>query len=191
MKEPFIFMSLLIPGPKVSGNEIDVYLRSLIDDLKELWKNGVQIYDSVSWRNFKLHALILWIINDFLTYENLSGWNTKGYLTCPICNRDAFSLRLKYGWKIYFMDHRRFLPTNHSWRIRYNQYFDGKSDWRLPPKELSGVKILEQLEDIENIKFRKISNTRSGSILKLSWIGWSEIYFSNYHTENSYYFIII
>ena len=36
MKESFIFMSLLILGPKISGNEIDVYLQSLINDLKEL-----------------------------------------------------------------------------------------------------------------------------------------------------------
>ena len=48
MKEPFISMSLLIPGLKVPGNEIDVYLRSLIDDLNELWENGVQTYDSTS-----------------------------------------------------------------------------------------------------------------------------------------------
>ena len=41
MKEPFIFMSLLILDPNASDNEIDVYLRSLIDDLKELWKNRV------------------------------------------------------------------------------------------------------------------------------------------------------
>ena len=58
------------------------------------------------------------------------------------------------------MDHRRFLPTNHSWRTRYNQYFDGKSDQRPPSKELSGAKILEQLEVIGNVKFRKTSGTR-------------------------------
>ena len=49
------------------------------------------------------------------------------------------------------MGHRQFLLDNHSWRIRYNQYFDGKSDRRLPPKELSEAKILEQLEVIKNI----------------------------------------
>ena len=151
MKEPFIFMSLLIPDLKVSNNKIDVYLRSLIDDPKELWKNRVQTYDSVSQRNFKLHASILWTINNFSAYENLSGWSTKGYLACPICNRDASSLHLKHGWKICFMGHRQFLPANHSWRIRYNQYFDGRSDRRSSPKELSGAKILEQLEVIENI----------------------------------------
>ena len=58
------------------------------------------------------------------------------------------------------MDHRRFLPANHSWRTHYNQFFDGKSDQRLPPKELSGAKILEQLEIIENLRFEKISDTR-------------------------------
>ena len=36
MKEPYLFMSLLIPGPKGLGNDIDVYLRPLIDELKIL-----------------------------------------------------------------------------------------------------------------------------------------------------------
>ena len=73
MKEPFIFMSLLNPDPKAPGNEINVYLQPLINDLKKLWKNRVQTYDSVSRRNFKLHASILWIINNFFAYENISG----------------------------------------------------------------------------------------------------------------------
>ena len=58
------------------------------------------------------------------------------------------------------MGHRRFLPTNHSQRIRYNQYFDGKSDRHPLPKELSGAKILEQFEVIGNVQFGKISDTR-------------------------------
>ena len=49
------------------------------------------------------------------------------------------------------MGHRRFLSANHSWRTHYNQYFDGKSDQHPPSKELSGAKILEQLEVIENV----------------------------------------
>ena len=42
MKEPFIFMSLLILDLKALGNEIDVYLQLLIDDLNELGKNRIQ-----------------------------------------------------------------------------------------------------------------------------------------------------
>ena len=45
MKEPYIFMSLLIPGPKGLGNDIDVYLRPLIDELKILWESTVDTYD--------------------------------------------------------------------------------------------------------------------------------------------------
>ena len=38
MKQPFIFISMLIPGLKALGNENDVYLRPLIDELNELWE---------------------------------------------------------------------------------------------------------------------------------------------------------
>ncbi|KAL0333045.1 UNVERIFIED_CONTAM: hypothetical protein Scaly_2206000 [Sesamum calycinum] len=44
MKEPFFFLTLLIPGPSPPENNIDVYLQPLIDELKELW-NGVETYD--------------------------------------------------------------------------------------------------------------------------------------------------
>ena len=37
MKDPYMLLSLLIPRAKALGNEIDVYLRLLVDDLKELW----------------------------------------------------------------------------------------------------------------------------------------------------------
>jgi hypothetical protein len=33
MKRKFIMMPVLIPSPKQSGNEIDVYLKPLVDDL--------------------------------------------------------------------------------------------------------------------------------------------------------------
>ena len=42
IKESFIFMSLLILDLKALGNEIDVYLQLLIDDLNELGKNRIQ-----------------------------------------------------------------------------------------------------------------------------------------------------
>ncbi|GJZ13587.1 reverse transcriptase domain-containing protein [Tanacetum coccineum] len=37
MKESSFILTLLIPGPKSPGKDIDVYLRHLIDDLKVLW----------------------------------------------------------------------------------------------------------------------------------------------------------
>ena len=38
MIEPFMMMSLLIPGRNSLGKDIDVYLRPLIDELKDLWE---------------------------------------------------------------------------------------------------------------------------------------------------------
>ncbi|GJV64276.1 retrotransposon gag domain, retroviral aspartyl protease [Tanacetum coccineum] len=46
MKESSFMLTLLIPGPKSPGKDIDVYLRPLIDNLKDLWaKPGVETID--------------------------------------------------------------------------------------------------------------------------------------------------
>jgi hypothetical protein len=37
MKMKFIMMPVLIPGPKQPGNDIDVYLRPLVEELLLLW----------------------------------------------------------------------------------------------------------------------------------------------------------
>lgn len=46
MKQSNILLSLLIPGPKGPGINIDVYLQPLIDDLKILWEGGIDTYDA-------------------------------------------------------------------------------------------------------------------------------------------------
>ncbi|KAI9159740.1 hypothetical protein LWI28_001464 [Acer negundo] len=107
MKDPFFIMSLLIPRPKASGNDIDVYLQPLINELKELWDVGVNTYDAAARQNFCLRAVVLWTINDFPTYGNLSSWSTKGKLACPSCNKDTSNKRLKHGNKTVYMRHRR------------------------------------------------------------------------------------
>ena len=38
MKEPYFRLSLLIPSPYHPRNEIDIYLKPLVDELKELWE---------------------------------------------------------------------------------------------------------------------------------------------------------
>ena len=59
MKPEYFMMSLLIPGPKSPGNDIDVYLRPLVDELNELWSDGVQTYDASTKGQFKLHAAVI------------------------------------------------------------------------------------------------------------------------------------
>ncbi|XP_066384653.1 uncharacterized protein [Miscanthus floridulus] len=44
-KQPYWIMSMLIPSPKSLGMNIDVYLRPLIDELKDLWEKGIDTWD--------------------------------------------------------------------------------------------------------------------------------------------------
>ncbi|KAJ9538671.1 hypothetical protein OSB04_031404 [Centaurea solstitialis] len=58
MKDPYMFMLLLIPCPKSPGINIDVYLQPLIDELNELWV-GVTTYDADRKETFSLRAALL------------------------------------------------------------------------------------------------------------------------------------
>ncbi|XP_042944528.1 uncharacterized protein LOC122278402 [Carya illinoinensis] len=108
MKEPYLMLSLLIPGPKSSRNDIDIYLQLLVNELKELWEDGVDSYDASKSEHFRLHATLLWTINDFSAYVNLSRWSTKGKMACPSCNKDTDSMWLKHDKKYCYMRHCRF-----------------------------------------------------------------------------------
>ena len=77
MKRPSFMLSQVIPSSFSPGNDIVVYLQPLIKELKELWDVGVETYD-VSYKSiFQLHAELMWTINDFPAYGDLSGWNRK------------------------------------------------------------------------------------------------------------------
>ncbi|KAL0540137.1 hypothetical protein IC582_024367 [Cucumis melo] len=103
MKETNFFMSLLIPGPRSPGKELDVYLQSLIEELKVLWTFGLCTYDSLTGQFFQLHAALLWTINDFSVYSDLSVWSTKG---------------IRYVDNASVIDHRSGCEVGHpSWDI--------------------------------------------------------------------------
>ncbi|GKA29426.1 zinc finger, PHD-type containing protein, partial [Tanacetum coccineum] len=68
----------------------DVYLRPLIDDLKDLWaKPGVETTDIATGQKFNMRAIVLWTINDFPARSSLFGWSGQGYRACPACNEDT------------------------------------------------------------------------------------------------------
>ncbi|KAL6502550.1 hypothetical protein OROHE_024555 [Orobanche hederae] len=129
MKDPFLFMTLLIPGPKSPGKNIDVYLQPLIDELNELWV-GIDAYDISRRENFLLRAALLWTITDFPAYGMLSGWSVK-YLPC--------------SKKICYMGHRRFLPGSDPWR-KDKKHFDGNIEGRAPILPKPGREILHDIE---------------------------------------------
>ena len=59
MKQTFIMLSLLIPSPIAPGNDIDIYLQPLIDELNDLWEIRIETYDASTKQNFCMHATIL------------------------------------------------------------------------------------------------------------------------------------
>ncbi|XXG46959.1 hypothetical protein AAC387_Pa02g1683 [Persea americana] len=153
MKQPFFMMSLLIPGPRGPGNDIDVYLQPLVDELKELWEDGLHTWDASTNQNLQMRATLLWTISDFPAYANLSGWSTKGRFACPHCNEDTSHYYLSHGKKLCYMSHRRFLDVDHKFR-RDKTKFDGKMEFRSAPPSRSGTELLHQCHDI-NITFGK------------------------------------
>ena len=107
MTRPFMFLSMMIPGPKNSGKKLDVFLRPLIDELNNLWFVGVEIYDVYRKETFQLRAVLMWTISDFPTYGMLLGWSTYGNLSCPYCMEHSKAFRLKNGGKTtFFYCHR-------------------------------------------------------------------------------------
>ncbi|XP_043694211.1 uncharacterized protein LOC122644910 [Telopea speciosissima] len=161
MKAPNMILTLLIPGPKQPGNDIDIYLQPLIDELKKLWDTGVETYDTYKKEIFKLCACLLWTINDFPAYGNLSGWSTKGALAYPCCNKNTVSRWLKYGRKHCYLGHRRFLPPDHKFRSD-RRSFDGHEEHRVQPKTPSGFDVLEQLWGAQFPPFGKDNIDKDG-----------------------------
>jgi len=159
LKQPYWMMSMLIPGPKSPGVNIDVYLEPLIDELHDLWVNGVLTWDEKEKKNFTLHAILLWTINDFPAYAMLSGWSTKGKFACPYCHKHTDYLWLKHGSKHCYLGHRRFLPMNHKWR-RNKTSFNNKAETREAPVPLSGDQVLRDYESFQQVTFGKDTRKR-------------------------------
>ncbi|XP_050387187.1 uncharacterized protein LOC126803420 [Argentina anserina] len=146
MKKEFNFMTLLIPGPKSLGKCLDVYMQPLIDELKDLWINGVQTFDRYTGTSFMMRAAVMWTISDFPAYGMLSSQTTKGYKACPVCLDNIHSTW--HAGKVCYMGHRRWLPIDHEWWFDATA-FDGKQEFDMEPRHLSGDEILEKLNSFD------------------------------------------
>ena len=167
MKSEYSILSLLIPGPRSPGNDIDIYLQPLIDELKLLWDSGVETYDASRNETFQMRAALMWTISDFPAYAMLSGWSTKGKFACPCCNYGTNSRYLKHSRKMCYMDHRVFLPMDHPWRSN-KRSFNGKTEFRPPPAPLKGIDVLNSLRDFENVFGKKKKRSNDGPWKKRS-----------------------
>ncbi|XP_071712201.1 uncharacterized protein [Rutidosis leptorrhynchoides] len=154
MKRKYIMMSLFIQGPKQPGNDIDIYLQPLVDEMMELWSTGIHVYDAYKKEYFQLRAMLFCTINDFPAYGNLSGYSTKGKKACPICEENTHSIWLTNCKKPAFMGHRRELAENHPYRKKAD-LFDGTIEDRKLPPPLDGETTLSKVANINVVLGKK------------------------------------
>jgi len=85
MKRKYMMLSMMISGPKQPRNNIDVYLSPLIEDLKWMWDQSVQVFDGFANETFKLHTILFCSINDFPPHGNFpSGFVLYDFLSMQI-----------------------------------------------------------------------------------------------------------
>nr|ABA91694.2 transposon protein, putative, CACTA, En/Spm sub-class [Oryza sativa Japonica Group] len=149
IKRKYIMMPIIIQGPKQPGNDIDVYLRPLVEDLKQLWKKeGVPVWDEDKQEEFNLRALLFVTINDWPALSNLSGQSNKGYKAYTHCMDETESTYLKHCRKVVYMGHPRFLAANHPvWKK--GKHFEHKADHRTKPKHHSGKTVFAMVKDLK------------------------------------------
>jgi hypothetical protein len=148
MKYEFMFLFLIVPGPDLPGPKINVILKPLFDELKEL-RNGVEAYDSHKKQKFTLWVAYLWSIHDFMAYGIFAGWNVHGRLTCLICHSDTDCFHLTPGGKISYFDcHRRWLPLKHPFKMQRDSFRKDTVVKKGPLKHLSGPETAENLSKL-------------------------------------------
>nr|XP_017239698.1 PREDICTED: uncharacterized protein LOC108212485 [Daucus carota subsp. sativus] len=171
MKQPYLFLSLMIPGPNSPGKNLDVYLRPLIDELKVLWRDGVQTWDVSTKSNFNLKAALMWTISDFPAYGMLSGWSTHGKLACPYCMEHTKSFNLQKGRKPCWFDcHRRFLPADHPFRRNREHFRKGKIENDNPLPRLSGTEVRARVMRLPVVPFGKNDKKINGFGESHNWV---------------------
>jgi hypothetical protein len=115
-------MSSSVPGPEALGIRINVMLKLLIEELKQLWI-GVEAYDYYKKHKFNLGAAYLWSVHDFKAYIIFVGWRIHRELTCPLCGSDTDCFCPTYGGKISYFDyHTHWLPQKHNFRQEQNTF---------------------------------------------------------------------
>jgi len=189
MTSPYIFLSCVIPSPRNPKSLIDVYLQPLIDELKQLWFEGVLTYDISTKQNFIMRASLMWTINDFPAYGMLSGWMTAGKLACPYCMENSKAFTLKHGRKNTWFDcHRQFLPMDHEFRKMKNAFRKNKVESDPHLHYSQGIKFGREF--LNYLKLQKL-HLLDFLDMVLNIIGSNKAYFESCHIGRTICYDII
>ena len=147
---------MLISGPKPLGNDIDMFMEPIMEDMKLLWEDGVKMMDASVKKEFTLKAIIFVTITDYPGLFALPG-QIKGWSGCVVCIDGTCYTYLSISNKLVYMRHKRFLSRKHRYRHpSLNQFFDKEDEPQTDePEKTSYVqKVFEMVKGI-NIEFGK------------------------------------
>src|SRR6266542_713451 len=141
-------MPLLIEGRKQPSNDIDMYLKPLIEELLMMWNDGVEVWDEDKRETFTLRAMLFVTIQDLPALGSLSGQAVKGFNGCVQCMDDTSGVWLKNCKKVVYIGTCRFLRLDHPFR-RNKKSFNGKIETRLPPVFRDGKQVFAMVKDVK------------------------------------------
>jgi len=74
MKRKYIHMNMLIKGPIQPGNDLNLYLQLLKEELHMLWAEpGVNTWDASVREYFPMRAALITMVQDYLGYRYIAG----------------------------------------------------------------------------------------------------------------------
>ena len=94
------------------------------------------MFDGYQNETFRLCPMLFCSINDFLSYENFSGYSVKGHRACLIYEEDTSYVQLKHGRKIVYTRHQCFLKSYHPY-YRLKKVFNGSQEHESAPIPLT------------------------------------------------------
>jgi hypothetical protein len=127
-KRKYLLLTILISKPTQPGVDMEIFLEPLMEDMKILWKMGVEMLDEYRKDSFTLREIIFVTINDYPVLFTLLG-QFKGKVGCVVCIDGTAYVSLDASKKIVYMTHRRFLLKGHRYRLRrMDRYFDNNDE---------------------------------------------------------------
>ncbi|XP_048622707.1 uncharacterized protein LOC106373993 [Brassica napus] len=149
MKAENIMLTLLIPGPTAPGNNIDVYLAPLIDDLKDLWAEGIEV--------------------DYPALGTLSGCKVKGKQACNVCGKDTPARWLKFSRKPLEKEKKwKRLELEDDERLQEEECEESNELWRWKKRSIFfDLPYWKELPVRHNIDVMHVEKNVSDAILSL------------------------
>jgi hypothetical protein len=145
-KQSYWIMSMLIPGKKSPGMNIDVYLRTLIEELKELWNTGLIV--GMLRRRTTLKKICMSLLSQGYRLFMVETWEEV----------------LLHGTSSVF-------PLDHPWRMN-KMSFNNEEETREAPVLLSGQAVLDQYATFDQVKFGKDISKKRNRDEDARWHNW-------------------